>query len=114
MQILLSPSHPYWCQRIKYVIFDDIHCISGEAGFDVWKKTMLLMKCPVIGLSAVVNNGDEFLYWIENIEYQRSKLFQTSKSRRICFITHHERLTDLNKYLYSNRQFHTIGLMNAK
>ncbi|CAF4617941.1 unnamed protein product, partial [Rotaria sp. Silwood1] len=118
MQILLlSPSHQRWCQRIKYAIFDEIHCMSGEAGSDVWEKTMLLINCPMIGLSATVNNGDELRHWIECIENQRSKLFQTSKTRRVCFIAHHERMADLNKYLYSNRQLHPIhpiGLMNAK
>ncbi|CAF0901849.1 unnamed protein product [Rotaria sordida] len=118
MQILLlSPSHQRWCQRIKYAIFDEIHCMSGEAGSDVWEKTMLLINCPMIGLSATVNNGDELCHWIENIENQRSKLFPTSKPRQVCFIAHHERMADLNKYLYSNRQLypiHPIGLMNAK
>ncbi|CAF1437732.1 unnamed protein product [Rotaria sp. Silwood1] len=78
---------------------------------------MLLINCPMIGLSATVNNGDELRHWIEYIENQRSKLFQTLKTCRRCFIAHHERMADLNKYLYSNLQLHPIhpiGLMNAK
>ena len=35
-------------------------------------------------------------------------LFKTSKPRQVYFITHHERLADLNKYLYSNRQLHPL------
>ena len=115
--LLLSPTHQRWCQQIKYVIFDEIHCMSGESGSDVWEKTMLLINCPMIGLSATVNNGEELCQWIENVENQRSKLFKTSKSRRVCYIVHHERMADLNKYLYSNHQLHPIhpvGLMNAK
>jgi superfamily II RNA helicase len=115
--LLLSPSHQRWCQRIKYAIFDEIHCMSGEIGSDVWEKTMLLINCPMIGLSATVNNGEELRQWIENVENQRSKLFKISKPRRVCFIVHDERAADLNKYLYSNRQLHPIhpiGLMNAK
>ncbi|CAF4731180.1 unnamed protein product, partial [Rotaria sp. Silwood2] len=92
MQILLlSPNHQRWCQRIKYAIFDEIH--------------------------STVSNGNELCDWIENIENQRSKLFKTSKPRRVCFISHPERIADLNKYLYSNRQLypiHPIGLMNTK
>lgn len=118
MQILLlSPNHQQWCQRIRYAIFDEIHCMSGEIGSDVWEKTMLLVNCPMIGLSATVNNGDEICHWMENVENQRSKLFETSKPRRVCSIVRHERMADLNKYLYSNRQLHPIhpiGLMNAK
>ncbi len=115
--LLLSPTHQRWCQRIKYAIFDEIHCMSGEIGSDVWEKTMLLINCPMIGLSATVNNGEELCQWIETVENQRSKLFKTPKPRRVRFIVHDERMADLNKYLYSNRELHPIhpiGLMNAK
>ncbi|CAM4769547.1 unnamed protein product [Rotaria magnacalcarata] len=115
--LLLSPSHQRWCKRIKYAIFDEIHCMSGEIGADVWEKTMLLINCPMIGLSATVNNGEEMCQWIEHVEEQRSKIFKTPKPRRVRFIIHHERMADLNKYLYSNRELHSIhpiGVMNAK
>ncbi|CAF1144509.1 unnamed protein product [Rotaria sordida] len=87
--LLLSPDRQPWCQKIRYCIFDEIHCMSGELGSDVWEKTMLLINCPMIGLSATVNNGEDFA----------------------------KRLADLNKYVYSNGQLHPIhpiGLMNAK
>ncbi|CAM4889645.1 unnamed protein product [Rotaria socialis] len=115
--LLLSPNHQRWCKRIKYAIFDEIHCMSGEIGSDVWEKTMLLINCPMIGLSATVNNGEEMCQWIEHVEEQRSKIFKTPKPRRVRFIIHHERMADLNKYLYSNRELHPIhpiGVMNAK
>ncbi len=115
--LLLSPNHQRWCQRIKYAIFDEIHCMSGEIGSDVWEKTMLLINCPMIGLSATVNNGEELCHWIQHVENQRSKLFKTAKPRPVCFIAHHERMADLNKYLYSNQQLHPIhpvGVMNGK
>lgn len=115
--LLLSPTHQRWCQRIKYAIFDEIHCMSGEIGADVWEKTMLLINCPLIGLSATVNNGEEVQQWITSVEMQRSKLFNTDKPRQVCLISHHERAADLNKYLYSNRQLHPVhpvGVMNSK
>ncbi|CAF0733868.1 unnamed protein product [Adineta steineri] len=115
--LLLSLTHQQWCQRIRYAIFDEIHCMSGEIGADVWEKTMLLINCPMIGLSATVNNSDELCQWITNVEKQRSKLFKTSTPRQVCLITHHERVADLNKYLYSNRELypiHPIGVMNTK
>ncbi|UJR11193.1 hypothetical protein I4U23_015374 [Adineta vaga] len=115
--LLLSPSHQRWCQRIRYAIFDEIHCMSGEIGADVWEKTMLLINCPMIGLSATVNNSTELCQWITNVENERSKLFKTSNPREVCLITHYERAADLNKYLYTNRELysiHPIGVMNAK
>jgi superfamily II RNA helicase len=115
--LLLSATFQRWCQRIQYCIFDEIHCMSGDIGSDVWERTMLLINCPMIGLSATVNNGEELCQWLQKVEEQRHELFKTSKPRPVCLISHHERLADLNKYLYSNRQLHPlhpVGLMNAK
>lgn len=115
--LLLSPTYQRWCQRIRYCIFDEIHCMSGDIGSDVWERTMLLINCPMIGLSATVNNGKNLEEWIIHIEKQRFELFKSAKPRQVCLISHYERLADLNKYLYSNRQLHPlhpIALMNAK
>ena len=115
--LLLSPANQQWCKRIRYAIFDEIHCMSGESGSDVWEKTMLLINCPMIGLSATVNNGKELSQWIESVEKQRARLFHSSSPCRVCFIAHHERIADLNKYLYSEQQLHPlhpIGMMNPK
>ncbi|CAF0844753.1 unnamed protein product [Didymodactylos carnosus] len=76
--LLLSPQHQQWCNKIRYVIFDEIHCMSGEADSDVWEKNMLLINCPMIVL------------------------------RDIRFISYNERMADLNKYLYSEKQLHPI------
>ena len=118
MQILLlSPNHQKWCQRIKYAIFDEIHCMSGEQGSDVWEKTMLLINCPMIGLSATVNNSETLGKWIEHVECERARLFRRSRPRQVCLIVHHERMADLNKYLYANKQLHSlhpIGVMDSK
>jgi superfamily II RNA helicase len=91
--------------------------MSGELGSDVWEKTMLLINCPMIGLSATVNNGENLCRWIEHVEQRRSNLYGTSRPRGVRYILHEERLADLNKYLYSNKQLHPIhpvSLMNSK
>ena len=91
--------------------------MSGDIGSDVWERTMLLINCPMIGLSATVNNGENLKQWIQHVEDQRSILFKTPNHRQVQFISYDERLADLNKYLYSNRQLHPlhpVGLMNAK
>ncbi|CAF1155475.1 unnamed protein product [Adineta steineri] len=115
--LLLSSSHQSWCQKIRYCIFDEIHCMSGEAGSEVWERIMLLINAPMIGLSATINNGENLKKWIETVEHERSVLNSTYTSRKVCFISHDERLADLNKYLYSNKNFnslHPIGVMDAK
>lgn len=115
--LLLSAVHQEWCKRIQYCIFDEIHCMSSIMGSEVWERTMLLINCPMIGLSATVNNGRDLSRWIENVEEQRSILFKRPNRRQVRFIPYHERLADLNKYMYSNRQLypvHPVGVMNAK
>ncbi|CAF1367167.1 unnamed protein product [Adineta steineri] len=115
--LLLSSSHQSWCQKIRYCIFDEIHCMSGEAGSEVWERIMLLINAPMIGLSATINNGENLKKWIETVEHERSVLNVTYTSREVCFISHDERLADLNKYLYSNKNLnslHPIGVMDAK
>ena len=91
--------------------------MSGEAGSDVWEKIMLLINCPMIGLSATVSNAEDLRSWIESVERQRAELFKSARARQVCLISHHERLADLNKYIYSNRQLHPlhpVGMMDAK
>ncbi|UJR27241.1 hypothetical protein I4U23_008536 [Adineta vaga] len=115
--LLLSPNYQRWCQRIRYCIFDEIHCMSGDTNSDVWERAMLLINCPMIGLSATVRNGQNLRDWIMYVEEKRSKLFNSGKQHPVCFIVQHERLADLNKYLYSNRQLHPlhpVSLMTAK
>ncbi|CAF4111338.1 unnamed protein product [Adineta steineri] len=115
--LLLSPKHQKWCQRIQYCIFDEIHCMSGEIGSEVWERTILLINAPMIGLTATVNNGESLRNWIDDVEKRRSALFKTPKAREVYFIEYKERLADLNKYVYSKRQLHPIhpiGLMDAK
>ena len=115
--LLLSTTHQRWCQRIQYCIFDEIHCMSGDAASAVWERAMLLINCPMIGLSATVNNGEYVRDWIGHVEKQRCELFKLAKPRPVCFISHHERLADLNKYLYSNRHLHALhpmALMNSQ
>jgi superfamily II RNA helicase len=102
---------------MQYCILDEIHCMSGDHGSEFWERIMLLMNCPMIGLSATVNNGQQVQRWIEAMEKRRAELFQRDEASTVCFISHHERPADLNKYLYVNQQLyplHPVSLLNAK
>ncbi|CAF1290415.1 unnamed protein product [Didymodactylos carnosus] len=114
--LLLSPNHQELRDKIEYVILDEIHCMGTEIGNDVWEKCMLTSNAPMIGLSATVNNGDAVHHWWTQIEKRWSELHRGSE-REVVIITYNERLADLNKYLYSGKQLHSIhpiGLMNSK
>lgn len=117
LEILLLSSlheHQHFCKRIKYVIFDEMHCMSID---DAWEKCMMLLDSPMIGLSATVNNGLKIKQWLEAIERRRYTLNGAQSVRRIRLIVSHKRLTDLRKYLYSEGQLHPIhpiGLMDSE
>lgn len=114
--LLVSSGYQQWCQRIQYAIFDEIHCMSGEIASGVWERTMALINCPMIGLSATVNNGGDLCTWLQHLEQKRASLFQ-SPVRKVCLIVHHERSADLNKYVYAQRELHPIhpiGFINSK
>ncbi|CAF0876905.1 unnamed protein product [Adineta steineri] len=117
LQILLlspSPEHQKLCNKIKYVIFDEVHCMSHD---DSWETCMRLLDSPLIGLSATVNNGRTIQEWLTYIERRRYELKEASSVRRVRLIVSHKRLTDLHKYLYSKKQLHPIhpiGLMDSE
>ncbi|CAF0888687.1 unnamed protein product [Didymodactylos carnosus] len=60
--LLLSSNHPQWRNRIQYVIFDEVHCMSSELGADIWEKCMLMINSPMIGLLATVDNGRDLYH----------------------------------------------------
>ncbi|CAF3855394.1 unnamed protein product, partial [Rotaria sp. Silwood1] len=114
--LLLSPiaEHQNLCNKIKYVIFDEVHSMSND---NVWETCMMFLDSPMIGLSATVNNGQEIQRWLKTIELRRYELKQVQSVRPVRFIESHKRLTDLHKYLYSNKQLHSlhpIGLMDIE
>jgi len=74
--------------------------MSAEIGSDLREKTMLLIHCLMIGLSATFNNSEALCKWIQTVENQRTKLFKTPKPCQVCYIVHHKHIADLNKYLY--------------
>lgn len=48
--LLLSFCHNKWPSNIRYIIFDEIHSLSGEKSTDIWEYLLLLINCPFIAL----------------------------------------------------------------
>ena len=42
--LALSPANRDWLGRLRYAIFDEVHCISEHDGGDVWERLLLLMR----------------------------------------------------------------------
>ncbi|KAF5923476.1 hypothetical protein HPG69_006647, partial [Diceros bicornis minor] len=50
--LLLSPHNEKWVKRMRYVIFDEVHCLGGEIGAEVWEHLLVMIRCSFLALSA--------------------------------------------------------------
>jgi len=55
-----------WRSKLKWVIFDEIHCINMDDGA-VWERLLPLVPCPFMALSATVGDVDRFQKWLESL-----------------------------------------------
>merc|ERR1712151_1198847 len=55
--LLLSKETQDWVKRMRWVIFDEVHCIAEEEGGSQWEHTMQMIPCPFIALSATVSHA---------------------------------------------------------
>ena len=106
--LLLSPARQDWVAKIRYVIFDEVHCIGSEIGAEVWEHLLLLIRCPFVALSATIRNPDDLHKWLqsaENDKLERDTRNNTlrpnaPKSYTVALVTHNERYNDLEKFNY--------------
>ncbi len=91
--LMMCPAHEELVKRIKYVIFDEVHCI-GQTQMDgrIWERLLLANRAPILALSATVGNPNQFFQWLENAE--------RAKDRQLKLIVHTARWSDLEKYVY--------------
>ncbi|XP_063776488.1 probable ATP-dependent RNA helicase DDX60 isoform X2 [Pseudophryne corroboree] len=120
--ILLSPHRQDWVKRIKYIIFDEVHCLGGEIGAEVWEHILAMIRCPFLALSATISNPKhltEWLksvkgYWQQNDEQETSHVSKppqkggkkkTKKPEKKCYnvrlVIHHKRYNDLETHICS-------------
>ncbi|KFG30168.1 DEAD/DEAH box helicase, partial [Toxoplasma gondii FOU] len=53
--LLMSGAFARWNLNLRYVILDEIHCISEEEGGSQWERLIKLLPCPFLAMSATVN-----------------------------------------------------------
>ncbi|KFQ27307.1 putative ATP-dependent RNA helicase DDX60, partial [Mesitornis unicolor] len=124
--LMLSPCCQKWTKRIQYVIFDEVHCLGGEIGAEVWEHLLVTIRCPFLALSATVSNPEHLTEWLQSVKryWQRaentigrsstnseknftrkcrvkSKVQEQKKSYRVRLVLYEERYNDLEKYVCS-------------
>ncbi|XP_064004869.1 probable ATP-dependent RNA helicase DDX60 [Pogoniulus pusillus] len=124
--LMLSPRCQEWAKRIQYVIFDEVHCLGGEIGAEVWEHLLVTIRCPFLALSATISNPEHLTDWLQSVKryWQRAesameescpdsdknfprkykvkrKVREQKKSYRVRLVLYGERYNDLEKYVCS-------------
>ncbi|VDO37468.1 unnamed protein product [Onchocerca flexuosa] len=89
----MNPIVQTMIDKIKYVIFDEVHCISASPDAHIWEHLLLLIKCPFLALSATIGNATVLHQWLQSAE--KSKNIRGRPSREVELITYGERYSEL-------------------
>ncbi|XP_035676190.1 probable ATP-dependent RNA helicase DDX60 [Branchiostoma floridae] len=106
--LLLAPHRQKWAQKIRYVIFDEVHCMGSEIGAEVWEHLLLLIPCPFLALSATISNPHDLQSWLQSAkDFQKQLDGQASRKNKaqpqsynVRLVVYGERYSDLEKYIY--------------
>ncbi|XP_050017753.1 probable ATP-dependent RNA helicase DDX60 isoform X3 [Alexandromys fortis] len=126
--LLLAPHRQSWVKRIRYVIFDEVHCLGGEIGAEIWEHLLVMIRCPFLALSATISNPKHLTEWLQLVKSYWEKVdsamekttfskrnsgargshykdqVQAKQSYKVRLVTHKERYNDLEKHICSVRQ----------
>lgn len=108
--MLLSPHNATgpnsWSQRVKRIIFDEVHSIGQSEDGVIWEQLLLLAPCPIIALSATVGNPEDFRDWLAKS--------QSKKGYKMEMVVHKVRYSELRKFIYEPpKKFMFKGLQKA-
>jgi superfamily II RNA helicase len=117
--MLLAPSNAKsWSERVKWIIFDEVHSIGQAEDGLIWEQLLLLAPCPIIALSATIGNAKEFNAWLTST--------QKAIGNNLQMVQHPHRYSDLRKFVYAppksfkfeglseNRAFAKLGLDDSR
>ena len=93
-------------KRIKYVILDEVHCISAEEKSECWERILLLIQSPFLALSATIRNAQEFTKWLRGVQTRKFELKELGKlpsAATVHLISHEQRFSDLSKFRFDNK-----------
>ncbi|XP_007496200.2 probable ATP-dependent RNA helicase DDX60 isoform X1 [Monodelphis domestica] len=124
--LLLSPNRQEWVERIRYVIFDEVHCLGGQDEAEIWEHLLIMIRCPFLALSATISNPEHLTEWLQSIRrsWQEAEKrtanshpspdakgcvrasqrnLKVKKSYRVRLVLYEERYNDLEKHVCSLR-----------
>lgn len=80
-----------WRSKLKWVIFDEIHCINMDDGA-IWERLLPLVPCPFMALSATVGDVDNFQAWLHSLATAKQEY--ASERPSIVFAPKKEEIED--------------------
>lgn len=95
-----------WRKKLKWVIFDEVHCIDSKIG-DVWSRNLALIPCPFLALSATIGGVENFSQWLQQLSASK-KDHNNGFDGDYELVVHEHRYSDLYRYIFSNGQFHYV------
>ena len=109
--VMLAPRYQQWAKRVKYVIFDEVHCVDTSAEGHMWERLLLVTRSPFLALSATVGNAKDFQNWLEStqsiVKRQESKSRSSNEVSERSYVVRgvfwEQRWNDLQKFLYVPR-----------
>ena len=106
--VMLAPRYQQWAKRVKYVIFDEVHCVDTSAEGHLWERLLMCTRSPFLALSATVGNFDAFRGWldktqqlVESQEAERGN--EEPRSYKVNGVFWNQRFNDLRKFIYQPR-----------
>ncbi|KAJ1609672.1 SKI-like SFII helicase [Cryptosporidium canis] len=103
--LLMSTTYQQWVSKIKFVIFDEAHCINEAEGGVHWERIFQLIPCPYLCLSATIGNPLAFYGWLQRI----GKL----PSCKVHFVTYNERYADLSTFVYDEGSLYPLNPISS-
>uniref|UniRef100_A0A4W3H4H8 DExD/H-box helicase 60 n=3 Tax=Callorhinchus milii TaxID=7868 RepID=A0A4W3H4H8_CALMI len=117
--LMLAPQRQAWVKKIRYVIFDEVHCLGGEIGAEVWEHLLVMIRCPFLALSATIGNPEDLAQWLQSVKHywekaekalqnpvkfvgskrKQMKMPKDQRSYKVRLVTYGERYNDLEKYV---------------
>eukprot|EP00756_Hemistasia_phaeocysticola_P039511 Hpha_TRINITY_DN16820_c2_g1::TRINITY_DN16820_c2_g1_i1::g.151420::m.151420/K20103/DDX60; ATP-dependent RNA helicase DDX60 len=95
--ILMSPRYQQWSQRIKCIIFDEVHSIDHGGEGHLWERLLMVTNCQFVALSATIGNAGNFKDWLG-----RTRSVMGAK-HNVQGVYYDHRWNDLQKYVYAPR-----------
>uniref|UniRef100_UPI00398E78A8 probable ATP-dependent RNA helicase DDX60 n=1 Tax=Pristiophorus japonicus TaxID=55135 RepID=UPI00398E78A8 len=122
--LILTAQRQAWVKKLKYVIFDEVHCLGGEIGAEVWEHLLVMIRCPFLALSATISKPEVLAQWLQTVKNywqqtdktlenpakvmggkkkQHMKMPRDQRSYKVRLVIYGERYNDLEKYVCSSK-----------